>query len=278
MAVSKIRVSELPRATTTNGLVVLGVQSNNRSVQADMELLRGNTGDNAFELWLKQPGNSEKTYEDYLAYNRQPATDAAESVSRLEARIEESEQERITSESNREEAERLRMEAENLRVTTENSRKEREIARVEAESSRVEVENARVIADSQRDQNENAREVAEGLRKEAESARVVSENIRQTQEEERQQNTGIAIQNADNATDRLNSLSDHRDEIRDSYWWRWNEETGEYENTGIKARGDVMYATFEIDDTGTLVMSTPNGYEGPVFELIGSELYVNINE
>lgn len=40
----KVRVSELPRATTTIGLIVLGVNGNNDSCYADMELLRGNTG------------------------------------------------------------------------------------------------------------------------------------------------------------------------------------------------------------------------------------------
>lgn len=40
----KIRVSELPKATTTIGLIVLGVNGDNDSCYADMELLRGNTG------------------------------------------------------------------------------------------------------------------------------------------------------------------------------------------------------------------------------------------
>nr|WP_129729895.1 hypothetical protein [Parabacteroides goldsteinii] len=40
----KVKVSELPRATTTIGLIVLGVDGNNDSCSADMELLRGNTG------------------------------------------------------------------------------------------------------------------------------------------------------------------------------------------------------------------------------------------
>lgn len=40
----KVRVSELPKATTTIGLIVLGVDGNNDSCYADMELLRGNTG------------------------------------------------------------------------------------------------------------------------------------------------------------------------------------------------------------------------------------------
>ena len=60
----------------------------NESAHASMELLKGNRGDNAYELWLKQPGNAGKTYEDYLAFNKQPATDAAKEVTDKMAQIE----------------------------------------------------------------------------------------------------------------------------------------------------------------------------------------------
>lgn len=60
----------------------------NESAHASMELLKGNRGDNAYELWIKQPGNAGKTYEDYLAFNKQPATDAAKQVTDKMAQIE----------------------------------------------------------------------------------------------------------------------------------------------------------------------------------------------
>lgn len=60
----------------------------NESAHASMELLKGNRGDNAYELWIKQPGNVGKTYEDYLAFNKQPATDAAKQVTDKMAQIE----------------------------------------------------------------------------------------------------------------------------------------------------------------------------------------------
>lgn len=73
---------------------------------------------------------------------------------------------------------------------------------------------------------------------------------------------------AQDAADRLNTLSDHRDEVRDGYWWRWNEETGEWYNTGEIAKGNVMYATFDVDPaTGELAMYTDEEYAGPGFEL-----------
>lgn len=66
--------------------------------------------------------------------------------------------------------------------------------------------------------------------------------------------------------------------IQNDTWWVWNAETGQYEDTGESARGDVMYATFAVDPlTGLLTMATPDGYSGPVFSLINGYLEVSIS-
>ena len=66
--------------------------------------------------------------------------------------------------------------------------------------------------------------------------------------------------------------------IQNDTWWTWDAETGQYEDTGESARGDVMYATFEIDpETGLLTMTTPDGYDGPVFSIVNGFLEVSIN-
>lgn len=66
--------------------------------------------------------------------------------------------------------------------------------------------------------------------------------------------------------------------IKNDTWWTWDAEQGEYVDTGEAARGDVMYATFEIDmETGELVMYTPDGYTGPVFSLADGFLEVTIS-
>ena len=86
-----IKVSDTPRVSGSNfsKFWVLGFDSaDNKSVHATMEQMRGNTGDSAFELWQKQPGNAGKTYEDYLAFNKQPATDAAKQVTDKMTQIE----------------------------------------------------------------------------------------------------------------------------------------------------------------------------------------------
>lgn len=86
-----IKVSDTPRVSGSNfsKFWVLGFDSvDNKSVHATMDQMRGNTGDSAFVLWQKQPGNAGKTYEDYLAFNKQPATDAAKQVTDKMTQIE----------------------------------------------------------------------------------------------------------------------------------------------------------------------------------------------
>lgn len=69
------------------------------------------------------------------------------------------------------------------------------------------------------------------------------------------------------ATDRLNTLCDNRDKVVDGYWWHYNESTKAYENTGEIAKGNVMYATFEVTDAGRLLMHTDEEYTGASFAL-----------
>jgi len=272
MAIVKKRVSELPYVQNTLNFEAFVLdRTTNQSAKISAERLRGNTGDSAFDLWLKQPGNAGKSYEDYLAYNRQPATEAAERISQLQTSVEQAESSRVNAEQGRISAEQGRTDAESNRAIAEGNREEAETIRSSAEETRISTENARIAAELERS-------TAEQQRIETENERVTSEETRQSQEQQRQTNTATAIRDSETATDRLNTLSDHRDEIRDSFWWHWNEETGEYENTGEKARGDVMYATFEVDDQGNLLMTTPNGYNGPTFDLSNSDLFVLINE
>lgn len=66
--------------------------------------------------------------------------------------------------------------------------------------------------------------------------------------------------------------------IQNDTWWTWNAETGQYEDTGQSAKGDVMFATFAIDpETGLLTMTTPDGYDGPTFMIVNGFLEVNVN-
>ena len=80
-------------------------------------------------------------------------------------------------------------------------------------------------------------------------------------------NADTATTNANAATDRLTTLCDNRDKVVDGYWWHYNESTKAYENTGEIAKGNVMYATFEVTDAGQLLMYTDEEYTGANFKL-----------
>lgn len=175
------------------------------------------------------------------------------------------------NETLRTQAENARGQAESGRVTAENARNQAELDR---EQQRQDVENA----ENQRKQNEIDRnQTFAGIETFFDQAKI-DEQTRQTQERDRQTNTAKAIEDAEAASDRSNELSNNLPEIRDGYWWRYNESTKLYENTGNIAHGNVMFATFYIDENSKkLYMTTPDGYEGPEFKLVKNKLYVTIN-
>ena len=95
------------------------------------------------------------------------------------------------------------------------------------------------------------------------------------------QSEANALQSAQEAAESAQTAQEYSGKppiIQNDTWWTWDAEQGEYVDTGESARGDVMYATFDIDtDTGELVMYTPDGYTGPVFSLVNGFLEVTIN-
>ena len=199
-------------------------------------------------------------YDDMLSATETART-ATTDMRRLEATVEEKEEERENFYS------RSQAMVQGW-SNDEQARKDAEASRLEVEAERVEAETERKKAEAARVETEGVRIVEEQLRIRAEDERKAEELIRQKQEEDRENGTLEAILDAEAATNRLNALSDHRDEIRDGYWWRWDEETGEWYNTGEIAKGNVMFATFELDPfTGILTMFTDEEYTGANFEL-----------
>lgn len=90
-----------------------------------------------------------------------------------------------------------------------------------------------------------------------------------------------AAQSAEDAAESAQSAKEYSGKppiIQNDTWWTWDAEQGKYVDTGEAARGDVMYATFEIDpETGILTMTTPDGYTGPTFMIVNGFLEVSIS-
>ena len=252
--IRKKKISQLPLSESLVGLYTIGVNAANKSVKVSLE-------------WLKSVSDNVVDATNAAIEATKNAIKATTDMRQLEATVEDREEERegfysrsqamVQGWSNDEqgrkvaEAERDKKEAE--RIKEEAARKEEEAKRVETEKERI---------------------VEEELRKKAEDGRKAEEVIRQKQENVREEETTKAILNVEAATDRLNALSDHRDEIRDGYWWRWNEKTGEWYNTGEIAKGNVMYATCDVDENNDLYMYTDEEYTGPGFEVDNEDLYV----
>ena len=240
----KIKISELPPSVTFNGLWTLGYQeTKGKRMSVKVSLSEIQTA-----------------YDDMLSATETART-ATTDMRRLEATVEEKEEERENFYS------RSQAMVQGW-SNDEQARKDAEASRLEVEAERVEAETERKKAEAARVETEGVRIVEEQLRIRAEDERKAEELIRQKQEEDRENGTLEAILDAEAATNRLNALSDHRDEIRDGYWWRWDEETGEWYNTGEIAKGNVMFATFELDPfTGILTLFTDEEYTGANFFL-----------
>lgn len=208
---------------------------------------KGDQGYDAYHIWLDL-GNT-GTYEDYIAWLRQPAVDAGVSISELEATIEGNESGRVAAENERDEAEGMRVQAETLRsnaesgrVTAEGLRDDAEALRITEEGKRADNEGGRIASELERNEAEGLRNTAELLRAEAETERETSEGIRasaeiarntaeglriaaetlretneatrQSQETARQTNTAAAISNANNAASAANTAAGLADAAR----------------------------------------------------------------
>lgn len=129
------------------------------------------------------------------------ANDAADNAERINAEVQEaedqriaSEQERTTAETARDNAEQARQGDENLRKTAEENRASAETDRNDAEQRRTANENSRETAEQMRKsdeadriRDEKEREAAETSRKAAENLRDTAENDRNDAEQERRQ-------------------------------------------------------------------------------------------
>lgn len=240
----KIKISELPASVSFTGLWTVGYQNvdgKKTSVRVSLSEIKG-------------------AYDDAMAAAA-AAQQATKDMRQLEATVEGNEEVRENFYSSSQALVQGWSNDEQERKAAETERDKKEAERIKEEAARKEEEAKRV-------ETEKERIVEEELRKKAEDVRKENEAIRQQQEEAREQGTIEAILNTEAATDRLNALSDHRDEIRGGYWWRWNEETGEWYNTGEVAKGNAMFATFEVNPaTAILTMYTDEEYTGANFTL-----------
>ena len=183
--------------------------------------------------------------------------------------IEKNETARQTAEQTRQTQETSRQTAESTRNSNETTRKNQEATRVTQENTRQSNETTRNSNEETRKKQESTRQSQEAARVEAEKKRVTAENGRASAETsrvnaeiKRKEDTKTAIANSKTQTDLAKELNEHPQmQGENGNWWKWNTETKEYEDTGIIARGGMMYPTFEIFDNELYVTDAGSNIE-----------------
>lgn len=183
-------------------------------------------------------------------------------IEQNEATRQSAETDRANAETERATNESARVEVEKKRLTAENARATAETARASAETTRTSNETTRKNQESTRQTQEAARVEAEKKRVSAENGRATAESGRVKAETKRETDTKAAIASSKTQTDLAQELNDHPQKQGDNgNWWKWNTTTKQYEDTGIIARGGMMYPTFEILDNELYVTDAGSNIE-----------------
>ncbi len=249
MPVKKIKVSQLKAATTLVGLWTLGVDATNKSVKVSLEFIK-------------------KAYDDVVVATKK-ALDAATNADTSRTQIEANESTRQTNETARVKAETNRATAETARAKAETNRSTAETDRVKAETARSTAETGRANAEKTRVESEKERVSAETARVKAEEGRVSTEKNRVTEFATIKKNAETATGNANTQADRAKDFSDHQPYMGDNgNWWKWDEAKKEYVDTGILAKGGVLYPSFDINPENMhLYMTYQDDISADMFEL-----------
>lgn len=106
-------------------------------------------------------------------------------------------------------------------------------------------ETARQQAEQTRQSQEQARRDAESKRVAAENFRIAAESKRVTAENKRIDDTLTALTESETQTNLAKELNDHPPKMGDNgNWWQWDLSKHAYVDTGVIARGGVMYPSF----------------------------------
>lgn len=218
-----------------------------------------------------------KKVEDAVSASKtqtEAAKKATEDTLASKTAIEKNETARQTAEQTRQTQETARQTAESTRNSNETTRKNQEATRVTQENTRQSNETTRNSNEETRKKQESTRQSQEAARVEAEKKRVTAENGRASAETsrvnaeiKRKEDTKTAIANSKTQTDLAKELNEHPQmQGENGNWWKWNTETKEYEDTGIIARGGMMYPTFRQSRNKLLMIDYGSNVSEHVFK------------
>lgn len=262
MPIKKKKISELTLADSMVGLYTIGVKMINgvqTSVKVSLEFIKN-------------------AYDDVVAATKK-AIEAATAADTSRKQIEANESTRQNNESSRVDAEKKRISAEATRATVEKDRMTAETSRATAETARIKAETARASAESSRANAEKERVSAETARAKAETTRVDGEKTRVSEFATIKKNAETATGNANTQADRAKEQADNPPKMGDNgNWWQWDDTLKKYVDTGVLAKGGVIYPTFTIEDDMRLYMSFEDEVSPQLikFDEATGELFLNV--
>ncbi len=145
-------------------------------------------------------------------------------------------------------------------------------AKTNADTARVRIEGKEVEWTN----TESSREAAEAKRVTAENSRVTAETVRANAEKNRVTEFATIKKNAETATANANTQAGRAKEQADNppkmgdngNWWKWDEGKKAYVDTGILAKGGVLYPVFSIKpETMELEMSYQDEIAADMFAI-----------
>ena len=244
--------------------------------EAQKEAIRGYS---AFQLWQQEEGNTDKTYEDYKAWLKKEALEAAKTAldaadqtnivkqdteqvkketEEVQARTDKVRINTLTTKLDtedvlkdtrqvKENTERTRIETQSVKETTGQTEKETKQIQAKTDQTRIETLKVKQATEEVRD---NTKKVAE----KTEHLYIRTKSIADETEQVKRNTEAIAA-----ITQELN---DHPMIVRGGMWFEWSLVDKEYKNTNIQAQGPVG-TSFKIigryDTYEDLVAAVPDG-------------------
>jgi hypothetical protein len=115
---------------------------------------------------------------------------------------------------------------------------------------------------------DNARKGLEEIKSATESA-TANANKAATNANEKAQKAETAANNANTQANRAKEQADNPPKMGENgNWWKWDETQKKYVDTGILAKGGILYPTFTIDpDTMELIMYYQDDIAADIFDI-----------
>lgn len=117
----------------------------------------------------------------------------------------------------------------------------------------------------------SANEAAKSANNAASSANTATSNANKaaTNANEKAQKAETAANNANTQANRAKEQADNPPKMGENgNWWKWDETQKKYVDTGILAKGDILYPTFTIDpDTMELIMYYQDDIAADMFDI-----------